>query len=191
MSTVRRLARPLLSIAFISNGVHRVRKPEQSAASLAPLVGKVNDNVDFALDATTVARATGAAQIGAGLLLATGRLPRFSSSALVATLVIDTAGEKFWKVKDPTERKAGQQRFLTGLSLLGGALLASVDTDGKPGVAWRAQHAADSTKKYVGRGASRTAKAAGRTSKAARREAKRAKRGADRFAKQAVDAVTS
>src|ERR687885_418524 len=52
---------------------------------------------------------------------------------------------------------------LFALGRLGGALLAAVDTQGRPGLAWRGKHAAE----HLGTSAKRT-------TRAARREAKRA-----------------
>jgi hypothetical protein len=37
--------------------------------------------------------------------------------------------------------------FFKNVSMLGGLLLAAVDTDGKPGVAWRAKHAASDARR--------------------------------------------
>ena len=52
------------------------------------------------------------------------------------------AGHRFWEEKDP-QRKAQQRvHFFKNASMLGGLLLAAVDTEGKPGVAWRARRAA-------------------------------------------------
>ena len=59
---------------------------------------------------------------------------------------------------------------LTGL--LGGLLLAAVDTEGKPGVAWRATHGAKAAKRETKRGA----KAAKREAKQLARETKQAAR---------------
>ncbi len=82
------------------------------------------------------------AMVGAGLLLSTGKLPRLSSVVLAGTLVPTTlAGHRFWEEEDP-ERKAQQQvHFMKNLGLLGGLILAAVDTEGRPGLAWRAKHA--------------------------------------------------
>ncbi len=76
-------------------------------------------------------------------MLATGRLPRLASAALVATVVPGSlGGHLFWTETDP-ERKAQQRRdFLTDLSLLGGLMIASVDTEGKPSLGWRGRRAA-------------------------------------------------
>ena len=80
----------------------------------------------------------------AGLLLATGRLPRLSSAVLAGSLVPTTAGRPPVLGGAGRRRERAQQRihFFKNLGMLGGLLLAAVDTEGKPGLAWRAQHAA-------------------------------------------------
>jgi putative oxidoreductase len=138
VSLVRLIARPMLASAYIGNGLARVRNPRAAAGSVAPLLNAVKKKVDLPVDAETVARATGAAQIAAGSLLAIGKLPRLSSTVLVCTYLIDAVGEQMSK-----EDSSTRTSLLTKTSLLGGALLASVDTAGKPGLAWRAQHAAE------------------------------------------------
>jgi uncharacterized membrane protein YphA (DoxX/SURF4 family) len=88
----------------------------------------------------TYVRANGAVQVGAGLLLAVGKAPRAASVALAATLVPTTlAAHRFWELEGD-ERKAQQVQFAKNLSLLGGLILAAVDTEGQPGLAWRARH---------------------------------------------------
>ena len=57
------------------------------------------------------------------------------------------AGHAFWKQKDKAERSAQMTQFFKNLSMLGGLVLASVDTEGKPGVAWRASHAVGTAKR--------------------------------------------
>ena len=52
------------------------------------------------------------------------------------------AGHRFWEESDPTQKKNQQLHFFKNLATLGGLLLAAVDTEGKPGVAWRARRAA-------------------------------------------------
>jgi hypothetical protein len=69
--------------------------------------------------------------------------------------------------------------FLKNLGLLGGLLLAAVDTEGRPGLAYRAGMVTDAAK----RNARRTRREAKRAAHAARREAKLA-------ATQAHDALT-
>ena len=51
------------------------------------------------------------------------------------------AGHRFWEEKDKTQRANQQIHFFKNVSMFGGLLIAAVDTEGKPGVAWRAKHA--------------------------------------------------
>jgi putative oxidoreductase len=179
MTIVRRIARPLLSAVFIQSGLDQFRHPAAKAEAARPFVAKVSGPLSLPNDPELLVRANGAAMAGAGALLAVGRMPRLSALVLATTLVPTTyVGHRFWEVKDPEERRSQRTHFVKNLGLLGGVLLASVDTEGRPGVAWRARH--------VTRDAQRSAKHAKRearlASKAARREARH-------VARRAVDVV--
>lgn len=154
MSKVRRLARPLLSVAFITGGVDKIRHPDDHADTVAPMLEKVGGRLDSSghvesLDPTLVVRVAGGAQIGAGLLFAAGLFPRCSAAVLTTASAMDTASKPFWKIRDKDERKRARSRMVANMSLLGGAMLASVDTAGKPSLAWRAQHASVSARKVA------------------------------------------
>nr|WP_286672943.1 DoxX family membrane protein [Brevibacterium sp. RIT 803] len=139
------MARPMLAAGYISNGVDRLRRPEAAAASIGPLLNMARKQIDVPIDAPTLARATGAAQVAAGSLLAIGRFPRVSATILVGTYLLDTVGERIAaeKTTSKEDKRARTERTLIRTSMLGGALLASVDTAGKPGLWWRTQHAAE------------------------------------------------
>ena len=145
MSPIRLIARPMLAAGYILNGVERLRKPEAAAASVGPLLHQARKQVDVPVDAATLARATGVAQVAAGSMLAIGRFPRLSASILVGTYLLDTVGERLSadKTTSKDEKKARNERTLLRTSMLGGALLAAVDTAGRPGLWWRTQHAAE------------------------------------------------
>ena len=49
------------------------------------------------------------------------------------------AGHRFWEEDDKQKRAQQQIHFLKNAGLLGGLILAAVDTEGKPSVAWRAR----------------------------------------------------
>jgi len=145
---VRRIARPLLSAAFIGQGIESLRQPEQAAETARPMVEGLQKLPESAAskvpqDPATLARVTAAVQIGGGLLLASGKLPRLASAALACAVVPGSlGGHLFWTETDP-ERKAQQRRdFFTDLSLIGGLMIASVDTEGKPSLGWRGRRAA-------------------------------------------------
>lgn len=135
----------MLAAGYISNGVDRLRRPEAAAASIGPLLNMARKRIDVPIDAPTLARATGAAQVAAGSLLAIGRFPRVSATILVGTYLLDTVGERIAadKTTSKDDKRARTERTLIRTSMLGGALLASVDTAGKPGLWWRTQHAAE------------------------------------------------
>ena len=145
---IRRIARPLLSVAFIGQGVDALRNPKPAADAARPalegmrkLPDPVGTNVPS--DAETFARINAAVQVGGGLLLATGKLPRLASAALAFTVIPGSmGGHMFWTQADP-QRKAEERRaFMTDLSLLGGLIIAAVDTEGKPSLGWRGRRAA-------------------------------------------------
>ncbi len=145
---IRRIARPLLSVAFIGQGVDALRNPKTAADAARPAMDgmrKLPDPVgtNVPSDVETFARFNAAVQIGGGLLLATGKMPRLASAALAFTVVPGSlGGHMFWTESDP-QRKADERRaFMTDLSLLGGLIIAAVDTEGKPSLGWRGRRAA-------------------------------------------------
>ena len=104
-------------------------------------------------------------QIGAGLALATGRVPRLSATLLAVSLVPTTvAAHPFWEETEPDARRTQFAAFVKSASMLGGLVIAAGDTEGQPGLAWRAQ-----------RGAKDVRREARHLSATARREAKLAK----------------
>jgi uncharacterized membrane protein YphA (DoxX/SURF4 family) len=152
---IRRIARPMLSAAFISRGVDALRSPKPAAEAARPALEglrKMPDPVgtNVPSNAETVARVNAAVQIGGGLLLASGKLPRVASAALALTVVPGSlGGHTFWRESDP-QRKADERRaFLTDVSLIGGLIIAAVDTEGKPSLGWRGRRAAHKVSEAV------------------------------------------
>ncbi len=138
----------MLSAVFISRGVEALRSPKpaadatrQTLEELSKLPDPVGTNVPS--DAETVARVSAAVQIGGGLLLATGKLPRVASAALALSVVPGSlGGHAFWNESDP-QRKADERRaFVTDVSLIGGLIIAALDTEGRPSLGWRGRRAA-------------------------------------------------
>lgn len=138
----------MLAAVFIGQGIDALRSPKPAADAARPALEglqKLPDPVSTRVpaDAETFAKANAAVQIGGGLLLATGKLPRFASAALACTVIPGNLGaHMFWSEIDP-ERKAQKRReFLADISLLGGLIIASADTAGKPSLGWRGRRAA-------------------------------------------------
>ncbi|AQA04990.1 DoxX family protein [Mycobacterium sp. MS1601] len=145
---LRRVARPLLSAAFIGQGIEALRSPKPAADAARPTLEglqKLPEPVGPKVprDAETFAKITAAVQIGGGVLLATGKVPRLASAALAATVIPANLGSHmFWSEVDP-ERKAQKRKdFLVDMSLLGGLIIAAADTAGKPSLGWRGRRAA-------------------------------------------------
>jgi uncharacterized membrane protein YphA (DoxX/SURF4 family) len=177
---VRRLARPLLAAVFIKGGIDTLLNPEPRIKQAAPKVQQAQDVVGDKLppqaptDPEQLVRIDAGVKIGAGVLLALGKFPRVASLLLAGSIIPTTyTAHAFWEY-DGEDRAAHQQHFLKNLGLLGGLILAAVDTEGKPSVGWRARRAA-------GRAASATDKNVTRAQKAAAKAQKKA-------AKQAADA---
>ena len=117
-------------------------------------------------DDETYVRINGAVQVGAGVLLAFGRVPRLASATLAATLVPTTlGGHRFWEAEGE-ERRAQQVQFAKNLSLFGGLVLSAVDLEGRPSRAWRAEH--DEHAEHTGQTGAIAARAARAEAKAAR-----------------------
>jgi uncharacterized membrane protein YphA (DoxX/SURF4 family) len=145
---IRRIARPLLSAVFIGQGVETLRNPtvtleatEPTIAALRTLPEPVGDKIPS--NPETAARINAAVQVGGGLLLATGKLPRIASAALAFTVIPGSLGAHlFWNESDPERKAQKRHDLLTDLSLLGGLIIAAADTAGKPSLGWRGRQAA-------------------------------------------------
>lgn len=179
MTVVRRVARPMLAAIFVAQGLDQLRHPSALSGKVAPFAEQVAP-LGLPNDPELLVRANGATMVAGGALLATGHFPRLSSLALAASLVPTTyVGHPFWTESDPAAKRTQRIGFLKNVGLLGGLLLAAVDTEGKPSLAYRAGLAGDSAK---------------RTAKRAKREARHAAHSARREAKlaatQAHDALT-
>lgn len=146
---IRRIARPLLSVAFIGQGVESLLNPKTAAEAAAPAVDGLQalpDQVarNIPTDPQTFAQITAAVQIGGGLLLATGKMPRIASAVLAFTVLPANVGTySFWNETDPERKAELRKGFLKDLSLLGGLMIASADTAGKPSLGWRGRKAAE------------------------------------------------
>lgn len=186
MNPIRLIARPMLASMFIMGGLDSLTNPEGKAGAVPDVTEPLGDAVPPAIkDASDVdlVRANGAAQVLGGALLAIGKMPRLASTVLAATLVPTTmAGHRFWEEDDPATRTNQQIHFFKNVSMLGGLMIAAMDTEGRPGLAWRAGHAVE----HAGMAADRTRREAKLARKLAAAEAKsRANRTLGRSAREA------
>src|SRR4051812_40168537 len=179
---VRRLARPMLASVFISGGIDTLRNPGPRVEAARPVVDQITDaaaplaeQVDappIPTEPEAYVKANAALQIGAGFLLATGKAPRLAATALGISLVPTTlAGHRFWELEGD-QRKAQQIHFTKNVALLGGLVLAAVDTEGRPDLIHRVEQLGSESKVAAGAAkanAKVAAKAAQTNARAARR----------------------
>ncbi len=146
---VRRIARPLLAAPFVYGGISTLRKPQDRVPGARPVVEKIADAADKQLpvqlpkDVEQWVKADAALKVGFGTLFALGKFPRLSALVLTGSIVPTTlAGHRFWEAEDAAQRAQQQIHFLKNVGLLGGLILAAVDTEGAPSLGWRAKRAA-------------------------------------------------
>jgi uncharacterized membrane protein YphA (DoxX/SURF4 family) len=155
---LRRIARPLFASWFISEGWDAARRPEphalrarggvEKALALVPrgvLAGALEGYREpTAHQLSVLVRLHGAATATAGLMLATGKAPRTAAlalAALTAPLVLTNLPRRDRSTLDKDARRERNERLVRALAFTGGALLAGIDYEGRPGVAWRVARA--------------------------------------------------
>src|SRR3954469_3478840 len=149
MTAIRLLARPMLASVFfvgaasaLKNAPSLAPKASRVTEKVVPLAQRMAPGLPIPTDPVTLVRLNAGVQIAAAAALATGHLPRVSSTVLAASVLPTTvAGHPFWRERDPAAKATQRLNFFKGISLLGGLLIAGVDTEGRPGVAWRARRA--------------------------------------------------
>ena len=148
MTLSRVIARPMLASIFFVGAATALRSASGPAAKADPVTSRLvplahQAGIPLPQDPETLVRLNAGVQIAAALALATGRAPRVSSAVLAASLVPTTAaGHRFWEIEDPTQRTQQRLHFFKNVALIGGLVIAAGDTEGRPGLAWRAKHAA-------------------------------------------------
>jgi uncharacterized membrane protein YphA (DoxX/SURF4 family) len=141
MALSRRIARPLLASIFVAGGLDALRNPAAKAPKAEVVTTPVGEQVG--MDPELLIRVNGAVQVGAGVLLATGKFRRLASLALIGSIVPTTyAGHRFWEETDPVTRAQQRMHFLKNVGLLGGLILAAFDTEGEPSLSWRTKRRA-------------------------------------------------
>ncbi len=155
MTLVRLMARPMLASMFVAGGYSSLKNADYLSERAKPVTDRIEPvlagataSLPVRLDAKNMVRLNGLVHLVGGLMLATGRAPRLTSLALVATLVPTTlAGHRYWEESDPQMRANQRVHLLKNVSMAGGLLLASVDTEGRPSLTWRARSQASKAKK--------------------------------------------
>lgn len=153
MTVSRLIARPMLASIFVVGAATALKNTSGPAAKADPVTARLvplarKAGIPLPADPETLVKLNAGVQIGAGLALATGRLPRLSAAVLATSLVPTTAaGHRFWEEDDTATRTQQRLHFFKNVALVGGLIIAAGGTDGKPGVAWRARHGARQVRK--------------------------------------------
>jgi len=159
----------MLAAVFVASGLDSLLHPAERAKTAAPLVKSLAGSLNLPDDPELMVRANGATMLAAGSMLGLGKFPRLAALALAGTLLPTTyVAHAFWTVEDPADRAQQKIHFLKNIGLLGGVLLATVDTAGKPGLVYRTKQ----VKSEASRQAALTRREARHAAKSARREAR-------------------
>jgi uncharacterized membrane protein YphA (DoxX/SURF4 family) len=124
----------LLASTFIQGGIDALRHPEAKAPNAEKLDIVHKPGMDKLNITTTeqAVRVNAAVQIVGGTLLSFNKFPRLAALALAGSIIPTTlAGHRFWEEHDPARKTNHQIHFFKNASMLGGLLIASVDTEGK------------------------------------------------------------
>ncbi|HJE51048.1 MAG TPA: DoxX family membrane protein [Tessaracoccus flavescens] len=183
MSLLRFVARSLFASYYISEGVKAVRKPaelapdaERFTSTVAPLVQRVvpADMSSYVPEkAETWVRVSGIAQILGGAMFATGIGRRLGALLLAKGSVLNLAMSLPDKDAPKLVRDAARSDVLRNAAMLGAAVLATQDLQGKPGLSWRAEQAAKVADKKASAISDDVSKSAKRAAKKTRKATKK------------------
>ncbi len=139
----------MLASFFVVTGAKTLAKPddlvqsaEPVAERLVPLAQRVvpaSVSSYIPTDTRTLVRATGAAQLIGGIGLATGLGRRPGSALLAASMVPHVMASMPKRDMTPVQKSHARSILLRNVALLGAALIASQDTQGRPSLGYRAK----------------------------------------------------
>lgn len=141
---LRRIARPLLAAGFLAEGAGTLQNPRPLAEALRPILsrdghvpGAPTENPENA------ARLVACAEIGSAAMLAMGKAPRAAAAVLATISAVGLGAHPFWSEVDRDLKRKELGDFIGGVSRLGALLIVTADTEGKPSLRWRSEHAAE------------------------------------------------
>lgn len=204
MSLMRFVARSMFASLFVAEGVKAVTRPAEIAPDAEAFTEKFVPVVQRLVPADlsshvpdkaeTWVRYVGVMQIVGGTMFATGIGRRLGALLLAKSSAFTIATALPGKDATKAAKDAARPAVLGGVAMLGASLLAAMDTQGKPGLAWRAEEAVKATEKKAGAlsaDVTRSARsAAKKTEKKAKKLARKARRQAKAIGKK-IDAATS
>lgn len=180
MTLLRFVARSMLASVFAVRGVQAVRNPQSAVPAAQPFVEAIvplakkyapaEIAASIPSDTATLVRAGGVAQVIGAVMLASGKGRRVGAGLLAASLLPRTFATS------PAGAGKDLSEFVTNVSLLGGVVLTSQDTEGKPSLAWRAQAGTEKLTEQTRKAKKRITKEAKKAKKQARKQAQSARK---------------
>lgn len=126
---LRRTSRTLMSGLFMAEGIEQVTRPVPDPDA-PPRIPLVDDE-----QATSAVRVGGALQVAGAVMLVTDVTPRLGAGLIGIGLLPSTAAG----LNGGALTRSEQARFvLRNLALVGATTIAALDTQGEPGIGWRA-----------------------------------------------------
>jgi uncharacterized membrane protein YphA (DoxX/SURF4 family) len=155
MSLARRAARAALAASFISGGLDQLRNPQPKVGPAAPIAKPIADRVpQLPNDPESLVKIDGAIKVVGGLGLVFGPFARPAALLLAGSMVPTTlSGHRFWETTDPDQKVSDRVEFFKNVSLIGGLLIAALDTGGRPSVPYVAGKAVKGVGHAVGEAA--------------------------------------
>ncbi|MBV7364089.1 DoxX family membrane protein [Actinomycetaceae bacterium TAE3-ERU4] len=141
MNILRALIRPLVATPFILDSFDALRHPRKHSAKIEKIAPTLRrSGLSFIADQPILAaRISGALTLAAAAMLATGRAPRTSATALTL-LSLPIAYTQ--TVTEPTLQKKINTAVNRG-ALTGALVLAALDRKGSPSLLWKASALAE------------------------------------------------
>lgn len=134
------VARPLIALPFIVDGISAVKDPDEHARQfkkVSPYLERLGVPPVLTSDAKMASRVLGGFTAMAGTGFALGKAPRSCAVALATVAVpIALIQNPVWTAQDKAERNKYRRGLERYGATLGGLILASVDRRGEPSKAW-------------------------------------------------------
>lgn len=197
MSLTRFAARTMLASYFIVNGAKSVTNPAPLVADAQPIVDKAvpaakrlapaEVSAYIPEDTKTLVRLNGAMQVLGGLGLATGIGRRLGALMIAGAMAPHVLASNPLQGADANEKAEKRKVALRNVALMGGALLASQDLEGRPSLSWRAEQGKKSLFRSADKATRQLRKDARSASKDARKQAKALEKDLRKQSKKAGD----
>lgn len=141
MNILRLVARPLIALPFIVDGVSAMKNPAPHAEQfkkIQPLLETAGVPPVLTSDARLLSRAVGATTTVAAVGLALGKSPRLCATVLASVAVpIAIVQNPVWTAQTKEERNKYRRGLERYGAAFGGLVLASTDRLGEPSASWK------------------------------------------------------